>query len=227
MNEKKKIIIIEDNYEHNKRVVKYTKEAIMNHNYKNYEIVSFKNYNDKLRDIIFDNTVKIFIIDLILGVGPKALDGYEICEIIRNEAKDWHSRIIIMSIHQFQNNIISRRVDILTYILKNECFEIDVKESVLKACEIIEYNYLLSINKNIKVATSEICYIKKVKQTKYCSVVTFYGNHKTRNTLKNLKEKLHFKKINDHVIINEQNVVFISKELIVFKNNIQINLEQI
>ncbi len=225
MNKKNKIVIVEDNDECNNRVAKYIDNIIEK---KNYEIVVFKKYNKELQDIIFDNNIKIFIIDLVLGIGPnKGPDGYEICEIIRDEANDWYSNIIIMSVHNFQNDIFSQRLGILTYIQKDNSFEMNIKIALKKAYDIIENNFLFKINSIAKTSISEICYVKKELESKYCLIMTFYGEFRQRTALKSINEKLHFKQLNDHLLINERNVIFMSKELIVFKNNIQINPNQI
>lgn len=224
MREKKKIVIIEDNYEHNKRVSEHVINVLKRNNHTDYVIVSMQNYNDELNQIIHDTSIKIFLIDLVLGIGPNSTDGYEICEIIRNDANDWNSPIIIMSIHEFQKEIISERLSILTYIYKNDKnFDEKIKSAIEKSCNIIENNHLFEINSFTKVATSEICYVKKEKDSKYCSVITFYGEYRKRDALKNINNLLHFKQLNDHLLINEKNVIFMSRELIIFKNNIQIN----
>lgn len=227
MREKKKIVIIEDNYEHNKRVTECVIDTLKENNHIDYTIISHQNYNSELNKIIYDNSIKIYIIDLVLGIGPDAVDGYEICEIIRNCANDWSSLIIIISIHEFQKEIFSQRFNILTYIYKGDVFDENIKTSIKIACDILENNLLFEINSTTKVAISEICYVKKEKDSKYCSIVTFYGEYRKRTSLKSTNELLHFKQWNDHLLINEKNIIFMNKKLVVFKNNIQINPNKI
>ncbi len=215
-----KIIVIEDNHTFNKILCKNISKTLINHNY-DYDIRSFTEYNHNLRKIIYDRDIKIYIIDLELG----SVSGYDIINEIRKKSYDWDSIIIISSVHNQKEDLISRRLAIFTYISKFLDFEENLENSLLEAIHIFERKKLLTINKSCKILINDICYILKEKGSKYCVVKTINDEFRVRKSLKSLMEELHFKKIKNYILINEHNVVFSNKNIIKFKNKLEIRVD--
>ena len=75
-----KVVIVEDNKFWNEKIVSIVEKVLKDNNV-NIDIVSENKYNEKIEKIIFDNTIKIFILDIKL---PQ-ISGYEIGNSIRYE----------------------------------------------------------------------------------------------------------------------------------------------
>ena len=136
-----KIIVIEDNHIFNKMLCKNISKTLINHNY-DYDIKAFTEYNHSLKKIIYDKDIKIYIIDLELG----SISGYDIINEIRKKSYDWDSIIIINSVYNQKEDLISRRLAIFTYISKFLGFEENLEKSILEAIHIFEHKMLLTIN---------------------------------------------------------------------------------
>ena len=100
-----------------------------------YQILPFYNYDSKLKRVIYDNEIKIFIVDLKL----QSKSGYDICREIREEANDWNSIIIISSAYNKKESIISLRLLIFTYLVKINNFEKNLRDTLEKAISILQY----------------------------------------------------------------------------------------
>ena len=215
-----KIIIIEDESHFNRIIYNNIDEILMTKNL-NYPLRSFKEYDDNLKRIIYDGEIKIYIIDLKLN----KYSGYDICREIREKACDWNSIIIIASVYNEKENIISLRLGIFTYISKLCDFESNLKETVLFAIHIMKKNRFLKINRDCEISIKDICYILKEKNSKYCIIKTFYDEYRIRKSLKELEKRLHFKKFKNYLLINENNTRVIEKNRIIFENKIEIKCE--
>lgn len=60
-----KVVIVEDNKFWNEKIVSIVEKVLKDNNV-NIDIVSENKYNEKIEKIIFDNTIKIFILDIKL-----------------------------------------------------------------------------------------------------------------------------------------------------------------
>lgn len=215
-----KIIIIEDECDFNQIIYNNINKILMKKDL-SYPLKTFNKYDDNLRKIIYDDEIKIYIIDLKLN----GYSGYDICREIREQACDWNSIIIIASVHNEKENIISLRLGIFTYLSKLCDFELNLKESILFAIRIMKKNKFLKVNRDCEISIKDICYILKEKNSKYCIIKTFYDEYRIRKSLKELENKLHFKKFKNYLLINENNTKVIEKDRIVFENKIEIKCE--
>ena len=167
------------------------------------EILSFKGYNQKLRNLIFDGTPKLYIIDFELG----DINGNDIANEIRQDAFDWKSIIIMFSIYDRQESIISERLCIYTYISKKEKkFNSNLKISIKSALNILSSNKFIDIKENrqnYQIPINEITEVNKEKLTKYCIVKTINKDKfRVRSSLTELNKKLNFKRTNNYTLIN-------------------------
>lgn len=215
-----KIVVIEDHDELNEIICKNISKTLINHNY-DYDIKTFTKYHSNLNKIIYDKDVKIYIIDLELGT----MSGYDIIREIRKKAYDWDSIIIVSSVHNQKENLISKRLSIFTYLSKFFNFLENLEDTLLEAIHIFEHKKLLTINKNCKILIHDICYILKEKDSKYCLIKTIHDEFRIRKSLKSLGEELHLKRIKNYILINESNVVYTSKNKIRFKNKLEIRID--
>lgn len=215
-----KIVVIENSYECNKMICENIKQILIENNL-NYEIQSFSDFNDELKKTIHSRDIKIYIVDMVLDT----YNGYDVCREIRESAKDWDSLIIISSVHNQRENIISKRLLIFTYLSKLDCFEQELKSTIICAINIIEPRNFLTINKYCKIAINDICYIEKEKNSKYCLVKTLDDNYRIRKPLKDFESNWHFTKIKNYLLINENNIKKTDKNKIVFENQIEIKLD--
>ena len=106
--------------------------------------------------------------------------------------------------------MISLRLLIFTYLSKFYDFE---------------NKKLLTINRKCKILITDICYILKEKDSKYCYIKTLDNEYRIRKSLKHLKEELHLKKIKNYILINEKNVLLRDKNTIIFKNKLEIRID--
>ncbi len=215
-----KIVVIEDNQDLNQIICKNINKTLINNNY-DYDVISFSKYNKNLQKVIFDKEIKIYIIDLELGTKS----GYDICREIREFAYDWDSIIIICSIHNYKEHLISLRLLIFTYLSKLYDFDTNLEIAVLDAIQILENKKLLVINRNCKVSINDIYYILKEKSSKYCVIKTQHQEFRVRRSLKSLQEELHFEKVKNYILINQKNVISKNKNIITFKNKLKIRIE--
>lgn len=213
------IVVIEDNKEINNFICNNINHVLKNNNW-NYYIQSFTNYSSDLKEIIHNRKTKVYIIDMVVG----EYSGYDICREIREKAFDWDSFIIIASVHNQKENIISLRLSIFTYISKLYEFETNLKDSIIHVINIIERKKIIEINKDCKIPINDICYITKEKNSKYCYIKTISNEFRTRKTLKYLESELNLTRIKKYILINNYNVEFRTKEYIKFKNNISLDI---
>ena len=195
-----KLIIVENNESWLNRMNKITNDLLTSENFE-IEIITFNKYNNKLKELIYDNSEKIFILDFQLD----DTNAYEIANEIRESAHDWKSVIIICSIFNKKESIISARLAILTYISKDDDFDSNLHYSILTSIKILANYQFIEIKEKkqtYKLAINDIIWIKKEKNSKYCIVRTANDEFRTRSSLSNLNKKLNFTKINYYTIIN-------------------------
>lgn len=215
-----KIIVIDNNQEYNDFICNIITKLMFKNDYE-YQILPFYKYNNRLKRLIHDKDIKIFIVDLKL----QNKSGYDICREIREEANDWNSIIIISSAYNQKEDIISLRLLVFTYLVKFNNFEENLIETLEKATSILDDNKFLKVDKNTKVSINDICYIKKIKNSKYCSIKTIHNDIvKIRRSLKSLEKELKFKKVKNYLLLNDNNISFKSKEEVIFKNNDKIDI---
>lgn len=215
-----KIVIIENTYECNKMICENIKQ-VLSENKLDYKIESFINYNEELKNIIHNHEIKIYIVDMMLDT----YSGYDVCREIRESAKDWDSIIIISSVHNEKENVISKRLGVLTYLSKLDEFEQELKDTILYAINVLEPKKFLTINKNCKISINDICYIEKEKNSKYCFIKTLDDTYRIRKPLKEFENTWHFKKIKNYLLINENHMKKLDKDKIIFENTIEIKLK--
>lgn len=197
-----KIVIVENEESWLKRTLKDINKVLNRENLKE-KVLHFNKYTKTLRDIIYDKSKKIYILDIELG----EYSGYDIAREIRDCANDWDSIIIISSIYNQKENIISDRLSVLTYISKLIDFDINMQESIKLAIKIISKNNLLEFKESgiqNKIVIDNIIYIQKEKYTKYCIIKTIDSFFRVRDTIINLKEKTKLVQIKKDLLVNKK-----------------------
>lgn len=196
-----KIVIVENDEAWLKRTLKDVNKVLNKENLKE-KVLHFNKCTKTLRDIIYDKSKKIYILDIELG----EYSGYDIAREIRDCANDWDSIIIISSIYNQKENIISDRLSVLTYISKLIDFDINMQESIKLAIKIISKNNLLEFKESgiqNKIVIDNIIYIQKEKYTKYCIIKTIDSFFRVRDTIINLKEKTKLVQIKKDLLVNK------------------------
>lgn len=197
-----KIVIVENDEAWLKRTLKDVNKVLNKENLKE-KVLHFNKCTKTLRDIIYDKSKKIYILDIELG----EYSGYDIAWEIRDCANDWDSIIIISSIYNQKENIISDRLSVLTYISKLIDFDINMQESIKLAIKIISKNNLLEFKESgiqNKIVIDNIIYIQKEKYTKYCIIKTIDSFFRVRDTIINLKEKTKLVQIKKDLLVNKK-----------------------
>lgn len=218
-----KIVVVDDIINFNKRIVQNINQILMKENL-DIKILSFLEYNQKLKNIIHNNEIKIYILDYDLGEKSNKT-GYDISREIRGIAHDWYSIIIICSIYNKKENFISSRLSILTYLSKyNINFDQNLKETVKEAICILKQTSTISINNHCTLYYHEVLYALKEKYSKYCIIKTFDKEFRVRKNIYELEEELHLKKFKRHLLANEKNIAYINDDEIIFKNEEKIKL---
>lgn len=197
-----KIVIVENDEAWLKRTLKDVNKVLNKENLKE-KVLHFNKCTKTLRDIIYDKSKKIYILDIELG----EYSGYDIAREIRDCANDWDSIIIISSIYNQKENIISDRLSVLTYISKLIDFDINMQESIKLAIKIISKNNLLEFKESgiqNKIVIDNIIYIQKEKYTKYCIIKTIDSFFRVRDTIINLKERTKLIQIKKDLLVNKK-----------------------
>lgn len=198
-----KVVVIEDNKYWNNKIVSIIKNILEREN-TILEIISSNEYDSQIEKSIFDNEIKIYIIDMNLNY----LNGYEIANIIRYDKKDWQSIIIMVSVDNYKEEIITSCLSILTYISKDTNFNEELSNSILVALNIISNKKQIKIKEGsslYKIFLPDILYIEKEKNSKYSIIVTKRRNYRTRTSLKELKALTGFSQVKKHLLINNDN----------------------
>ena len=153
-----KIVIVEDDENWIKEYQKVINKVLFDSD-KEYEIYSFTKYNDKLHDIINDNSEeKIYLMDLELD---KKHTGMDILREIREN--DWDSEIIVLTNHDRMFEVVHKEIfKTFDFIEKFDNFENrlskDLKKIVNKKHDVNKFIYE---NKriNIQIYLKDIIYI--------------------------------------------------------------------
>lgn len=196
------IVVIENDERWMKRTIKNI-NLVLKHDNLNIKLLLFKEDSNELRRIIYDNCKKIYVLDIELGDSS----GYDIAKEIRDEACDWESIIIISSIYNQKESIISDRLSVLTYISKLANFDENMRESIRLAISIISKNNFLEFREsgiNYRLPINDIIYIRKEKYSKYCIIKTVDNYFRVRNTLLNLKLETKLTQIRKDLLINKK-----------------------
>lgn len=213
-----KVIIIDNNIKWLKSSLRIIKEALFET--LEIEIIPFKGYSNKLKDLIFDGIPKIYIIDFELN---NKINGNDIAHEIREGAFDWKSIIIMMSIYNRKESIITKRLCIYTYISKDKNFNSNLHISVKSAINILNSYKFIEVKENrqnYQIPVNEIIQITKEKLTKYCIIKTLNNNvFRVRTSLSEINKQLNFKRLNNHTLVNpnQMNRLKISNKNIIIK----------
>lgn len=197
-----KIVIIENNESWSKRTIKDVDKVLVKEHF-DEKVLSFQRYTKELKDIIYDNSKKVYIIDVELDNAS----GYDIAREIREGANDWESIIIISSIFNQKEDFISDRLSILTYISKLSNFDINIKNSVDLAIKILSKKNFFEFKESgidHKIVIDDIIYIKKEKYSKYCHIKTVNSFFRVRDTIANIKEKTKLTEIKKGLLVNKR-----------------------
>lgn len=199
-----KIVIVENDESWIKRTIKNINKVLITEQI-DEKITYFTKYTKELKDIIYDNSKKIYILDIELG----DTSGYDIAREIRDCANDWDSIIIISSIYNQKENVISDRLSVLTYISKLINFDLNMRESIKLAIKILSKNNFFEFKESgirYKIAINNIEYIKKEKYSKYCTIKTVDNTFRVRDTILNLKEITKLTQIKKDLLINKRHI---------------------
>lgn len=218
-----KVVIVEDDVLYNNRILKNVHKVLEKEKL-NLSILPFYDYNHSLKEIIYNNETKIYLLDVDLG-GNSSSSGFDIAREIRERAHDWNSIIIIASAYNMKENFISARLSILTYISKFDDFDNNLRDTFKVALEIISSNNTVSINNHCKIYQNDILYALKEKYSKYCIIKTIDDEYRVGKNLIELEQELHLKKIKKHLLANENNIISIKNYEITFKNKEKIKIE--
>lgn len=213
------VVVIEDEIFWKNKI-----KQILENNNKEDKFLYFSKYDEALNEVINNKNLKIYLLDIELK--NSSIDGVDIASEIRE--KDWKSIIIFFSAYNEKENIISLRLNVLTYVSKNDNFETELLEAFNSAKGILlEYN-TIKVNTNgseVNLYVNDILYITKEKNSKYCLINTTSGILRTRSSLSELKKKTNFRQEKKHLLINSNNIKYLLKEKIIFSNNIVLPLK--
>lgn len=211
------VIVIEDELFWQNKIKKVLEGNSIEDNF-----LYFDKYNKNLEDIINNKNKKIYLIDVELKNSKK--DGIIIASIIREY--DWKSIIIFFSVHNEKENIITARLNVLTYITKDDNFDCELIQTFNSAKNILLEDKIIRVNINgyeINLYINDILYIIKEKNSKYCLIHTTSGTLRIRSSLIELKRKTSFKQVKKYLLLNENNVKYELKNKVIFNNNVVIN----
>ncbi len=207
------VVVIEDEIFWKNKI----KEIIEGNN-KEDNFLYFDRYDKVLESIINNKKLKIYLLDIELRNSD--IDGTLIANAIREV--DWKSVIIFFSVYNEKENIISLRLNVLTYVLKDNNFKSELINAFNSAKNILLEDNKIKVNINgieINLYVNDILYITKEKSSKYCLIHTTSGILRTRSSLSELKKKTNFRQEKKHLLINECNIKYVLKDKIIFNND--------
>lgn len=207
------VVVIEDEIFWKNKI----KEIIESNN-KEDNFLYFDRYDKTLESIINNKKLKIYLLDIELK--DSDIGGTVIANLIREI--DWKSIIIFFSVYNEKESIISLRLNVLTYVLKDNNFKSELINAFNSAKNILLEDNKIKVNINgieINLYVNDILYITKEKSSKYCLIHTTSGILRTRSSLSELKKKTNFKQEKKHLLINESNVKYLLKDKIIFNND--------
>ncbi len=207
------VVIIEDEIFWKNKI----KEIIESDN-KEDNFLYFDRYDKVLESIINNKKLKIYLLDIELRNSD--IDGTLIANTIREV--DWKSIIIFFSVYNEKESIISLRLNVLTYVLKDNNFKSELINAFNSAKNILLEDNKIKVNTNgieINLYVNDILYITKEKSSKYCLIHTTSGILRTRSSLSELKKKTNFRQEKKHLLINECNIKYVLKDKIIFNND--------
>lgn len=223
-----KIILYDDKEETFKIITNIINRYMIKTEYE-YRIEKFTKYCTDLENlIIYDNSEKIFLLD----VEVPDVNGISLAAKIRKY--DWNAVIIFLTMHEsYRNKAFSERLMILDYVCKkNNYFEL-LNECIKTALVALDKNkntLIYKFNSIVyRVPISDILYIVKVPLNKKCEIYTINKEKcEIAGTVGQVAEKLgpQFKQSHKSCIVNVQNIkrVDTCSNVITFRNGTSINL---
>ena len=200
-------IIIEDEVKYCKTYENIIKEIMVKTDL-DYDIKSFSSYNNKLNQIINDNTIyKIYLIDIGLN-GNKT--GIDIAKEIR--LIDLTSEIIFITSEDLLfENVFKNVHKVYAFISKNYKTEIILNYVLNEIVSIYIKNtrfFLLDKKGDSKVAINDILYIYRETSERKVYVVTKHNKYPTYLNLKDILDKYKhcFIQIHRACLINPCNI---------------------
>lgn len=212
-------IVCEDNLE----VRKINEQIINKLMFKNsidYKIHSFNSYDNDLNELIHKHIgKKVYILDIEL----ENKSGIDVAHEIRKE--DWNSIIIVATAHtELFPQIFKDRLLLFDFVSKFENYQENLLSTLNKVIRIYQSDKMFTFN--IRKTTysfkyDEILYLKFDKTERKTILKTLTSEYKISKSMKSLSINLpdYFVKINNHFIINKNNLIsYSSKGYLVFKN---------
>lgn len=213
-------IICEDNENIIKINEKIIQKKMMKNDF-NYKIYSFKTYNTKLKELIKESVgKKVYIVDIELG----NVSGIDIVRDIRKE--DWDSFIIFSTAHsELFPQIFKDRLMIFDFISKFDNYKNNLLQVLDDIINIYSSEKFLTINirKTIyHIRHKDILYFLYDKLERKTILITFTDKFKISKSMKSIIDNLpnNFVRINNHCVINKNNIKKISSDgKIIFNND--------
>ena len=212
-------IVCEDNLE----VRKINEQIINKLMFKNsidYKIHSFNSYDNDLNELMHKHIgKKVYILDIEL----ENKSGIDVAHEIRKE--DWNSIIIVATAHtELFPQIFKDRLLLFDFVSKFENYQENLLSTLNKVIRIYQSDKMFTFN--IRKTTysfkyDEILYLKYDKTERKTILKTLTSEYKISKSMKSLSINLpdYFVKINNHCIINKNNLIsYSSKGYLVFKN---------
>lgn len=214
-------------YEKDKKWVKLYKNAIlkvMGNKKENYHILIIEEYKKNTLETIA-NTIgkKIFILTQEMD----SKTGIDFAKEIRKTG-DWISQIILIKTNEIKNEkSFYNKILLLSSIIKNECTEEKIKESIYTALQILlcHSSYNFTYNHEVyQIPYDDIIYFEKDINDNYTSIITKNKRFKVKKSVRKIEMELltvpYFFKTHQSCIVNLKQIerVDFSKNLIYFKN---------
>ena len=185
-----------------------------------YIVKSFGKYNNELRNVIKQDSRKIYILDIELP----GKSGIEIAKEIREE--DWESIIIILSAHsELQHEVFKNRLMILDFISKFTNYKTALNTSLETAVKAINKRKTLEMTCNYikyRLSLKNIIYIEKQSGDNKVKIKTTQNEYEVSKKLKEINDQLDVRFYQTHraMIVNKDFIKTIdyANNVITFKN---------
>lgn len=220
------VVVCDDNDAFRQKVIEQVKKYMNNIGHE-YNILEFKDYNNKFINIIKDDLTNVIY---ILDIETPTRSGIDIARIIRRE--DVESPIIFLTGHEELGNLVlARNINILSFINKFDNFTSKLKVSLDTAMKLMNKKHMLRFNDRgsiYSIDCNKILYITTDTIARKTIIVTNNIEYKVNNSLKFFIDSLGTDFIQTHksCVVNKNRLanVNLNNNTITFDNGVTIDL---
>ena len=151
-----------------------------------YQFYKFDDINNVTDTLRYSSMSKIYVVE-----NSNKIDSREVVRVIRENFNDYKSFIIIIN---FNKNLKLRKHEVLTSIIEKDNLRLDLITIIKEILKVYEQDKnVIFIKENgviYRLPFSNILYIEKLPNSKYCEVICKDQSYIVKENLNNLMNRL-------------------------------------